>query len=88
MVRFADVPDAAVRGVRVPTLVIAGDRDVTRVEHAVELSRMFPDARLLVLPSGHGDYLGEVTTAPEDTDYAEITARLVDRFLSKPDGVS
>jgi pimeloyl-ACP methyl ester carboxylesterase len=84
MVAFTDVPDAAVRGVRAPTLVITGDRDVARLEHAVELSRMFRDARLLVLPSGHGDYLAEAWSAPADTDYAEITARLVDRFLSVP----
>lgn len=87
MAQFADVPDAAVRGVRAPTLIIIGDRDIVRVDHAAELSRTFPDARLLVLPSGHGDYLAEAATAPEDTDYAEITARLVDRFLSM-DGVS
>jgi pimeloyl-ACP methyl ester carboxylesterase len=47
MAQFADVPDAAVRGVRAPTLIITGDRDVARVEHAVELSGMFPDARLV-----------------------------------------
>jgi pimeloyl-ACP methyl ester carboxylesterase len=81
---FVDVPDAAVRGVGAPTLIIAGDRDIARLEHAIELSRLFPDARLLVLPSGHGDYLAEVSTAPADTDYAEITARLLDRFLSEP----
>ena len=82
MVSFRDVPDAAVRGVLAPTLVITGDRDVARLEHAIELSRLFPDARLLVLPSGHGDYLAEASTAPADSGYAEITARLVDRFLS------
>jgi len=81
MASFSDVPDASVRGVRAPTLVITGDRDVTRLEHAIELSRLFPDARLLVLPSGHGDYLAEASSAPADTDYAEITARLVERFL-------
>ena len=66
-----------------PTLIMTGDRDVTRLEHAIELSRLFPDARLLVLPSGHGDYLAEVSTAPADADYAEITARLVERFLAE-----
>ena len=40
-----------------------------------------PDARLLVLPSGHGDYLAEASSTPADSDYAEITARLLDRFL-------
>ena len=82
MAAFKDVPDAALRGVRVPTLVMTGDRDVARLEHAVELSRMFPNARLLVLPSGHGDYLAEASTTPADTDHAEITVRLVERFLS------
>jgi pimeloyl-ACP methyl ester carboxylesterase len=83
MVNFTDVPDQAVRAVVAPTLIITGDRDVSRVQHALELSTMFPDARLLVLPSGHGDYLAEASTAPADTDYAEITARLLDRFLSE-----
>ena len=84
MAGFLDVSDAAVRGVRAPTLIISGDRDVARLEHAIELSRLFPDARLLILPSGHGDYLAEVSSAPADKDYAEITARLVERFLAPP----
>lgn len=81
MAAFTDVPDAAVRAVRAPTLIVAGDRDVLRVEHALELSRLFPDARLLVLPAGHGEYLAEASAAPADVGYAEITARLVERFL-------
>lgn len=84
MASFADVPDTTVRAVGAPTLVITGDRDVVRLEHALELSRLFPDARLLVLPAGHGDYLAEASTAPADTGYAEVTARLVERFLSEP----
>jgi pimeloyl-ACP methyl ester carboxylesterase len=84
MTRFTDVPDPTVHAVLAPTLIITGDRDVARLEHALELSRVFPDARLLVLPSGHGDYLAEASSAPADTDYAEITARLIERFLSEP----
>jgi pimeloyl-ACP methyl ester carboxylesterase len=84
MAAFTDLPDSAVRSVVAPTLVITGDRDAARVEHALELSRVFPDARLIVLPSGHGDYLAEASSAAADTGYAEITARLVERFLSEP----
>ena len=84
MAGFTDVPDSTVRAVLAPTLIITGDRDIARVEHALELSRVFPDARLLVLPGGHGDYLAEASSAPADTGYAEITARLLDRFLSEP----
>lgn len=84
MAGFTDVPDSTVRAVLAPTLIITGDRDIARVEHALELSRVFPDARLLVLPSGHGDYLAEASSAPAETGYAEITARLLERFLSEP----
>ena len=58
-----------------------GCSDTCRSRKLTELSRLFPDARLLVLPAGHGDYLAEASSAPVDTDYAEITARLVERFL-------
>jgi pimeloyl-ACP methyl ester carboxylesterase len=85
MIGFTDVPDPEVRAVRAPTLIIVGDRDIVRLEHALELTQLFPDSRLLVLPGGHGDYLAEAATAPADTDYAEITARLLDRFLSEPE---
>jgi pimeloyl-ACP methyl ester carboxylesterase len=84
MTKFTDVPDAAVRAVRAPTLIVTGDRDVLRVEHALELSRIFPDARLLVLPGGHGDCLAEACSAPADQGYAEITVRLIERFLAEP----
>ncbi|HET6603687.1 MAG TPA: alpha/beta fold hydrolase, partial [Xanthomonadaceae bacterium] len=56
MRRFQDVPDDQVRSVRAPTLVVVGDRDIVRLEHAVELIGLLPDARLLVLPGGHGDW--------------------------------
>ena len=84
MAGFTDVPDSTVRAVQAPTLIITGDRDVARVEHALELSRVFPDARLLVLPSGHGDYLAEASSEPAEAGYAEIAARLLERFLSEP----
>jgi hypothetical protein len=48
----------------------------------VELSRQIPDARLLVLPSGHGDYLGEIVAAPNATRYSELTAGLIEEFLA------
>lgn len=43
-----------VRSVRVPVLILLGDRDI-RVEHGAELLRLFPDAQLAVLPgTDHG----------------------------------
>jgi pimeloyl-ACP methyl ester carboxylesterase len=78
---FPDVPDDAVRSVRAATLIVLGDRDTVTLEHAAELTRLFPDARLLILPAGHGDYLGEVVMTARDTRYPELTAGLIEEFL-------
>jgi len=83
---FKDIGDDLVRSIRAAVLVVVGDRDVVRVEHALDLSRQIPEARLLVLPSGHGDYLGEVTAAPQATRYPELTAGLIEEFLAMPIG--
>ena len=40
------------RSVRAPTLIVVGDRDIVGPEHAAELARLIPEARLLVLPGG------------------------------------
>ena len=81
MQHFADVPDDAVRSVQAPTLIVLGDQDITTLEHAVELTRLIPQARLLVLPGGHGDYLGESLMTQRETRYPELTAGLIEEFL-------
>ena len=47
---FKDIPADAIRGITAPTLVVIGDADVVRPEHAVETVRLLPHARLAVLP--------------------------------------
>jgi pimeloyl-ACP methyl ester carboxylesterase len=81
MRNFTDVPDELVRSVRAPTLIVIGDRDIVRPEHAVELTRLIPDARLLILPAGHGDYLGEAVMTQKETRQPELTAALIEEFL-------
>jgi pimeloyl-ACP methyl ester carboxylesterase len=42
-------------GIRAPTLLIVGDHDMVRPEHAVEMFRTIPGAQLCVIPhAGHG----------------------------------
>lgn len=80
MRNFADVPESLVRSVRAAVMIVVGDRDIVRLEHALDLSRQIPDARLLVLPAGHGDYLGEILT-PNAGSNPAITTRLIEEFL-------
>lgn len=82
---FRDVPDELVRSVRASTLIVLGDRDVVKPEHALELAELIPGARLLILPGGHGDYLGEAVATQKDTRYPELTARLIEEFLDAPE---
>lgn len=84
MQSFADTSDADVRSVRAPTLVLLGDHDVPTPEHALELTRLFPEARLMILPGGHGEYLGELIVSRGGSRYAELTAGLIEEFLDAP----
>jgi pimeloyl-ACP methyl ester carboxylesterase len=81
MQNFTDVPDDMVRSVTAPTLIVIGDKDIVRPEHAIELTRLISGARLLMMPGEHGDYLGEVVMRRKDTRYPELTARLIEEFL-------
>jgi len=47
---FADIPPAAVRAIEAPALVIAGDNDVIRPEHTVEMFRAFRSGAVAILP--------------------------------------
>lgn len=85
MQNFADVPDALVATVRAPTLIVLGDRDIPTPEHALELTRLIPGARLLILPGGHGDWLGEAIMAPAESRYPALTAGLIQEFLDAAD---
>jgi hypothetical protein len=43
-----------------------------------------PHGRLMILPGGHGDYLGELLTPAHGDRYAELTAWLIEEFLDGP----
>ncbi|TGK05215.1 alpha/beta hydrolase [Leptospira langatensis] len=84
MANFKDVSDQNVRSIKASTLVILGDQDIVRPEHAAELIRLIPKARLIILPGGHGEYLGESLSSPKPSRYPELSAALIEDFLDTP----
>jgi pimeloyl-ACP methyl ester carboxylesterase len=68
---------AQLQTIRAPTLLLLGDRDIVRVEHAVQMQRLLPDARLAVLPAA--DHLAM-------TDRASSVAPMIDEFLRGVNG--
>jgi pimeloyl-ACP methyl ester carboxylesterase len=81
MRHFVDTSDDDVRKLNAPTLIILGDRDVPTPEHAVELTHLLPHAHLIILPGGHGDYLGELIATKDQSRYPAWTVGLIEDFL-------
>lgn len=50
MLDFKDWPAEDIRSIRAPTLILIGDSDVVRPEHAVEMFRLLPHGQLAILP--------------------------------------
>lgn len=73
---FKDISEETLRGITAPTLIINGDTDVVRPEHAVALLRILPNARLAILP---------------DTPHMQLLARtsvlvpMINEFLDAPE---
>jgi len=84
MQTFNDIPEAALRAIRAPTLVMIGDHDVVLPEHAAQLARLVPDAQLAVLPgSGHGTYLGAAEAAEPGSPLPDLALSMIEVFLAQ-----
>jgi pimeloyl-ACP methyl ester carboxylesterase len=59
MAAFKDISDADLRSIQAPALVLNGDAEVVRAEHALALSHVLPHAQVMILPGGHGDTLAK-----------------------------
>ena len=81
-----DLPPETIRSIKAPTLIIVGDSDIVRPEHAVEMFRLLgggvmgdtmglPSSRLAVLPG---------TTHVTVVDRADWLVPMVSEFLDAP----
>ncbi|MFW0796940.1 alpha/beta fold hydrolase [Gordonia sp. CPCC 205515] len=82
---FEDFDDAELSAMQAPALFVGGDRDVVRPEHTVWMAQATPHGRPLVLPAGHGDYLGAVDAGELDAPLAQASLTLIKRFLDEND---
>lgn len=60
MINFEDWSDDDLRSIKAKTLIVSGDRDVASAEHTVLMHRLIPNSQLLILPGGHGEFMGEI----------------------------
>lgn len=83
MMGFRDISDDLIRSIQAPALVLNGDAEIVRAEHALELSRTLPQARLAVLPCGHGDYLGDICAPDPSSRLPALVTALIEEFLQQ-----
>jgi pimeloyl-ACP methyl ester carboxylesterase len=52
--RMVYVKQAEIRAIQAPTLIMAGDKDETRLDHFVEIYKLLPNAQMAIIPGcGH-----------------------------------
>ena len=83
MVNFKNIPDEQIKSIKAPTLIIIGDKDVITPEHAIELHGQIANSELAIIPGGHGEYIGEITTLKSDTKESEFVIPMIEKFLDK-----
>lgn len=83
MVNFKDIPDEQIESIKAPTLIIIGDKDVITPEHAIELHRQITNSELAIIPGGHGQYIGEITTITPDFKESDLVVPMIEKFLDK-----
>ncbi|HYJ37687.1 MAG TPA: alpha/beta hydrolase [Chitinophagaceae bacterium] len=82
MQSFKDIKEEDIKSVKAPVLILIGDNDVATPEHAVEMFRKMQNAKLMILPGGHGDYIGEFTTVkPGQKEYPALP--IIEAFLKE-----
>ena len=84
MVDFKDIPDEKITSIKAPTLIVIGDKDVITPEHAIEMHRLIAKSELAIIPGGHGEYIGEITTLKPDYKESDFVAvPMIESFLDK-----
>ena len=84
MVDFKDIHDEKIKSIKAPTLILIGDKDVITLEHAIEMHRLIDNSELAIIPGGHGEYIGEVTTLKADYKECDFVAvQMIESFLDK-----
>lgn len=81
MLAFQDWNDEQLKSIQAPTLIINGDKDVVLPEHAIKMFRLLPNARLVIVPGRHGEYIGEITASVKEIQRLKPVVQLIKDFL-------
>lgn len=81
LLSFPGWTEADLASIKAPTMILQAENDVAPLEHIAAMTRAIPGAKLVVLPGGHGGYLGEVMAATPGSRLPIYTMGIVMEFL-------
>jgi pimeloyl-ACP methyl ester carboxylesterase len=81
LLTFDGWSDAQLAAIKAPTMIIQANNDVAPLEHVAAMARAIPGAQLVVLPGGHGSYLGEVMAAIPESKLPIFAVGMIMEFL-------
>lgn len=79
---FEGFSDTELARIKVPTLILQADKDIAPLEAIAAMQRKIAGAQIVVLPGGHGGYLGEAMAATPGSHLPIYTAGIVMEFLN------
>ncbi len=82
LLSFEGWSEAQLRSVKAPTMILQGNYDIAPLEHVAAMARVIPDAQVVVLPGGHGAYLGEAMAAIPGSRLPSYTTGIILEFLN------
>src|SRR5688572_8540652 len=82
MLEFKDWDDVQLKSIHAPTLLVTGDTDVAMPEHTVQMYRLIPKCQLMIIPGGHGKYMGETSFTNTERNVQSFVL-LVEEFLKQ-----
>jgi pimeloyl-ACP methyl ester carboxylesterase len=82
MKEFKGWSDEQMKAIKAPTLIMNGNQDVGSVEHAVEMHRIIPNNQLVILPGGHGEYIGTTESLPDGRWTNQFVVDIIQKFLN------
>ncbi|WP_410219913.1 alpha/beta fold hydrolase [Pedobacter sp.] len=83
MNNFKDFPDEQLKAIKSQVMFINGNEDVALPEHIVAMSRLIPQSKLVIVPGGHGEYIGEITTLKQGYKNSDFIVPIIENFLDK-----
>ena len=81
MLHFEDITDAFLSSINTPAFIIGGDKDVMSTKHLAEMAAIIPEARLLILPTGHGTYMMADENGKKDPALIDFTVNQIEKFF-------